>query len=110
MGAKLRLTVTVMTVAGLLSVPGPHAGAQEGPSARDVAALKEGLRTLPSSGGLGGSGLSGAAVSTTSAPLSGGGHHGGANVQVSDDQDPAATLRSGASELTLASTSDGRRL
>ncbi len=34
----------------------------------------------------------------------------GGNVQVSMDQDPAATLRSGASELTLAVTSNGRRV
>ena len=111
MRTELRVAVTVMTVAGLLSLPGPRAEAQESPSAGDIAAFKESLRTAVSAGELDGSTVSGAARSGSPAPL--GSHHGGgnsANVQVSEDQDPAANLRSGASELTLASTSDGRRL
>jgi hypothetical protein len=110
MRGKLRLTVTVVTVTGLLFVPGPRAEAQENPSPGDIAAFKEALRTPVSGGEPAGSAPSGSAASALPAPLSGGGHQGRSNVQVSEDQDPAANLRSGASELTLAATSDGRRM
>jgi hypothetical protein len=101
-----------MTVAGLLSIPAPGAGAQEGPSAADIADIAEFKATLrtPVSAGddLDSADLAAVAASASPAPL--GGRHGGSNVQVSQDQDPAANLRSGASELSLAATSDGRRL
>ena len=102
----LRLTVAVMTVSALLFLPTPRAEAQEDPSADDSAAFKESLRTPVSAGELEGS-ESTAAI--RGLPVLPGGERGRANVQVSEDQDPAANLRSGASELTLASDSGGRR-
>ena len=110
----IRLTAVALAAAlvaaGLVSIPAPQAGAQESPPA-DILALKEAMRT-PVSAGVEASDLAVTASDASAASALGGGrdHRRVSNVQVSQDQDPAANLRSGASETTLAADRDGARL
>ncbi|MGH9214434.1 MAG: sialidase family protein [Acidimicrobiales bacterium] len=108
MRTRLRLAAALLVVAGLVVLPGPPAGAQEQPSATDVAAFKEEMRTLVSAGDLEGADL--AAVAAAAGGHAGRSGRDGPNVQVSQNQDPATILRSGASELALAADVRGRRL
>jgi hypothetical protein len=107
MRKRLRLAVAVVTVSGVLVMPAPDAGAQEAPSPWSVADIKAQLKTPVSAGELDAGDLSAIAAGGMPEVLRA---RPGGNVQVSQNQDPAANLRSGASELTLAATSDGRRL
>lgn len=99
----MRLVVAVATVLGLMALPVAAAPAQQEPLGLDI---KQAMKT-PVSAGEGdeaaGSAVAGLATAGASVP------HTGRNVQVSQDQDPAAVFRSGASELSVAATSDGRR-
>lgn len=108
MNTRRRVTLAVATVSGLLMMHVPTADAQEQPTAPDAlevaaaADLKEAIKTPVSGGELDGSAVAASPLAVQPAPI-------GADVQVSQDQDPDANLRSGASETTIATTSGGRR-
>jgi hypothetical protein len=103
MRATPRFTAVVLALlsGALLVAPAPRAQAQDAPA---DAQIKDQIKTLVSAGVPGGE-AAGIATRSSAArvvfPRS--------NVQVSQDQDPAAVLRSGASELTLATTLFGLR-
>lgn len=99
---KRRLTLAVLAVLGLVALPVPEASAQEEPSTPDID-IKEEIKTPVVSDGMDGSAAAG--VTTFGAPPA----PPGSNVQVSQDQDPAANFRSGASEVSIAMSQLGRR-
>lgn len=106
MSARLRLPVAVTAILGglfLAPVSLPEAAAQEDHAVQDIQDIKGLVKTPVQPGGLD---AAGNVSSPFAAPH---GATGGTNVQVSQDQDPNAFLRSGASEVSIASTLFGRR-
>lgn len=99
---RVLLTAAVAMVVVGLAGPVPATQTDEA----DVSEIKEEIKTPVAAAGIAG-GTAAAEPSGTSgfaaAP------RGGANVQVSQDQDPAAVFRSGASELAIAVAGKGRR-
>jgi len=91
------------TVFGLVIVPVPAAPAFQAPLSSE---LKDEAKTLVTAGELDASAVT--TDATASAATQGAGWTG-VDVQVSKDQDPAAVLRSGASELSVAVSAHGRR-
>ncbi|HEX6329868.1 MAG TPA: sialidase family protein [Actinomycetota bacterium] len=103
MRRRLLLTVAAMTLVTLVAAP-VRAPAQEGESIpEDIEELKEEIKTPVIAGDLGGSGSFGASAQAADLAQA---LQVGTNVQVSQDQDPAEVLRSGASELSVAARGD----
>lgn len=105
MSARFRIVVPALSlVAGLLAYPSAPARAQA-PEAESIAELREAARTLAVADVTDADTEAVAAASSSSSAT----HRGTGNVQVSQDQDPADVLRSGASETAIAVSHDGRR-
>jgi hypothetical protein len=97
----LLIPAVAMVVVGL-AAPVPATQTDE----PDVSEIKEEIKTPITAGGVAG----GIAAPESLGPSGfAAPPRGGANVQVSQDQDPAAVFRSGASELTIAVAGNGRR-
>jgi hypothetical protein len=103
MSARFRtVALSLGFVAGMLAFPSTPARAQTD-DGMSIAELREQAKT-PVVADVRADEMN---VATASGVVGAAGRPGG-NVQVSQDQDPAATLRSGASETTLAVSQDGR--
>ncbi len=103
MRSRLRCTLGVVTLVGvLLAMPAPAAPA---PDRQSVLDIKEAVKTPIVVDGLSTAGVSGVGTASAAAPSA---SQSGPNIQVSQDQDPAAVFRSGASEPSIAVTSNGR--
>jgi hypothetical protein len=111
------MAVTAILGGVLVPVGLPEAGAQEGHAVEagedlDIQEIKDLVKTPMLPGGtldVAAGASSFASDTPFGAPDLGGGKATGTNVQVSQDQDPNAFLRSGASEVSIASTLFGLR-
>ena len=115
MTVRLRTVAIVTTLVWVLLVPVMAAPAREVPApAREVPGgidVKRAAKTLASAGTAGPlepPATLGAQAATADRRRGGRGGRDGDDVQVSQDQDPDAVLRSGASELSVAATAGGR--
>jgi hypothetical protein len=110
MSTRLRFVVVALALAGFIGTPetaGARPAGSTGPR-QDAPATpvdKDSFKTLLSAGDM--SGDAAAAGLDAAAPQAG--FRSATNVQVSRDQDPAAGLRSGASETTVAAALDSFR-
>jgi hypothetical protein len=101
MSTRIRCAVAALVLTGLIGMPTPATG-QEAPTAR---VDKESLRSAMPVEDLSGDVAAGLDAAAPAAP----GFRSSTNVQISQDQDPAAGLRSGASETTVALATDSFR-
>ncbi len=98
-------TLRLLIALGLLAVVATTVTAQGSQTPADI---KDQIKSAIPTDGLGATGM----LSSSNSPATSTGRppRVGFNVQVSQDQDPAAVLRSGASELTLAIAGNGNRI
>ena len=105
MRRRRRFVVAVLTGLGLVALPVSAVPAQDVPSSAEI---KEQIKTPVVADGPDSSSTMAAASAASATANARSGAPAGSNVQVSKDQDPAAVLRSGASELSVAVSAKGR--